>query len=658
MTMRDGRRRGHGAGIIACSLLAGMLSCGVGEAADDPIHPIEAPTVGGEPGNPSAALEARIAALESRLAALEGEAGKPKPVKAPFVVVDGGGRAILTVSADGSLVLGSAGDNVTLSLAGGPKVEVASGGNVGGVFVDGTGPRLRLRAGDQWFSAGIDQGAMAVSLANGETSIDLAARSGAPLIAAFADAGRAVKMGAAQGAFGFIAASGDAPVASLSAVGGNDLYALKIYEPGGSGGPVLQAGYHSNGKPGLSLWEGDNAMARLEAVDGGGKLSLFKGSDEVVSVGLVQGAKGLVVTDGGAQVFAGMAIEAEPNVWIARDKNTLAGFEVSTKDPSAGALFVSRSNERRATLDAGPSPGLRLFHQQESALSAFVGEDGVASLLISKGKDPVALLGGSSDKPSAGGLLLFEKGDATTSLGDLGDGMKGLQVLDTPEKPAIELAIAEGTPGLSINKDGKLRAFLGMENGGDPAVAVFSESNRLGELTAEGDSGSLVLYKQGKQTISVGPTKEKPSAALRAYDKGKMVFAAGVAPSGVGALVAYDAAGQIGAGLNGYEGGGGSVYVTVNGQTAASMNSSDKPGSPLFVARNKAGVAVAMMGLSQDGTGSGGNITTADPTGFGMFSAGYATDGAGEACVNRRTQAGTDRMACVGLGLPSAGMGK
>lgn len=62
--------------------------------------------------------------------------------------------------------------------------------------------------------------------------------------------------------------------------------------------------------------------------------------------------------------------------------------------------------------------------------------------------------------------------------------------------------------------------------------------------------------------------------------------------------------------------------------------------------------------MTRSSGSDGGNVTVALNDGSGVFSAGAAQDGADEACVYRRTQAGTERNACVGLGLPSAGMGK
>ena len=55
------------------------------------------------------------------------------------------------------------------------------------------------------------------------------------------------------------------------------------------------------------------------------------------------------------------------------------------------------------------------------------------------------------------------------------------------------------------------------------------------------------------------------------------------------------------------------------------------------------GIAVASLGY---GSGGGGNVTTTDPAGSGVFSAGFiGGDGPGTACVLHKG------MKCLGVGL-------
>ncbi len=62
--------------------------------------------------------------------------------------------------------------------------------------------------------------------------------------------------------------------------------------------------------------------------------------------------------------------------------------------------------------------------------------------------------------------------------------------------------------------------------------------------------------------------------------------------------------------------------------------------------------------LTRSSAGDGGNLTTSLNNGFGVFSAGAAQDGGGEACLNRVTGGGQQRRSCLGIELPSMGLGK
>jgi hypothetical protein len=62
--------------------------------------------------------------------------------------------------------------------------------------------------------------------------------------------------------------------------------------------------------------------------------------------------------------------------------------------------------------------------------------------------------------------------------------------------------------------------------------------------------------------------------------------------------------------------------------------------------------------LNRSSAGDGGNLTLSLNNGFGVFSAGAAQDGGGEACLNRVTLGGEKRNVCLGVELPSMGLGK
>jgi hypothetical protein len=139
--------------------------------------------------------------------------------------------------------------------------------------------------------------------------------------------------------------------------------------------------------------------------------------------------------------------------------------------------------------------------------------------------------------------------------------------------------------------------------------------------------------------------------ALRVFKDGS-TFVAGIGQSTVGSglAIVMDSNGEIAANMNGMDH---RVTVYHGGQSVAGMVGEARGGT---IAVYEGSHAIAY--LTKSSAGDGGNVTVSLNSGVGVFSAGAAQDGAGEACVSRKTQAGTGRVACLGLGLPSAGMGK
>lgn len=139
--------------------------------------------------------------------------------------------------------------------------------------------------------------------------------------------------------------------------------------------------------------------------------------------------------------------------------------------------------------------------------------------------------------------------------------------------------------------------------------------------------------------------------ALRVFKGTQLLSGIGQAVSGGGLVVAMDNGGQVAVNIDGQDR---RVAVFKEGHMAAGIVAEAHGGTVAVYGPD--GPAVAYLTTSS--AGDGGNVTVSLNSGFGVFSAGAAQDGGGEACVSRITQAGTPRLACVGLGLPSAGMGK
>jgi hypothetical protein len=146
----------------------------------------------------------------------------------------------------------------------------------------------------------------------------------------------------------------------------------------------------------------------------------------------------------------------------------------------------------------------------------------------------------------------------------------------------------------------------------------------------------------------------------------------GAGDAGNYAVRVYKNGGSFVAGVGQARGGTGLVAVMDEGELAAIMSAelrsvsvfeNENAAASLFVDDNGGTVAVyqgaePVAYLTRSSHGNGGNLTLADGKGFGVFSAGSASDGGGEACLNRVTGGGQQRNVCLGVELPSMGLGK
>lgn len=178
-------------------------------------------------------------------------------------------------------------------------------------------------------------------------------------------------------------------------------------------------------------------------------------------------------------------------------------------------------------------------------------------------------------------------------------------------------------------------------------------------MKAEGARSSL--DQRGLQlsegTAKVAELYNSPGrhAALRIVKNDRTLAAVGLNELGAGALKISNPAGRTIAAVQGVADGSGTVDVfsLSGGLSAAGIGVGARGG--FVVVRDKAGEQAAAMQLSSDATG--GNLTLSKG-GFGVFSAGAASDGGGEACLNRVTGGGKQRNVCLGVELPSMGLGK
>ena len=487
-----------------------------------------------------AQLQAQLTDLTARIATLE--ADKDKPVKAPFNIVNDAGHTIMSVTDDPTkpnegavLTLGEGASTIQLA-AGGiqPTISLNSFAYYGQIQGRSDGMHLELgKSNKPYFKIEPDQQGMTMELdasPNGDTKVAFSAAENNALVSAVSGKDQ-VDIGKWDDGAGLRESSGGKDLAVLGDVGGPGKYALAISSE--SGGPLFQAGNQKSGKPGMSIFDGDNPIVRIESGSsaGAGQIKVFDGGKEAAGLGKL-------------------------------DDNNI---------------------------------GLRVTEDKE-IFFAGKGKEG-SELSLSKGSDKLFVVNVSA------------------------------------EKSELQLGKPEDSANWRMSTKG---------DQGGAELALSESGSEVAKLGAIKGTGTLALSEAGAPSITLGPTEAKANPALRVYDKGAMALTAGVTPSGTGAVVAYDR-GKIGAGIEAAAGGNGAVYVTSNGKEVASINSTDKPGEGMAVVRTPSGVAVARLGY---GSAGGGNLQVTDPSGNGVFSAGYVADnGPGAACVEHN---GTK---CLGIGL-------
>lgn len=180
-------------------------------------------------------------------------------------------------------------------------------------------------------------------------------------------------------------------------------------------------------------------------------------------------------------------------------------------------------------------------------------------------------------------------------------------------------------------------------------TAPFEVVSRSGQvLLRVAEKVSSTSGDGARVTIGAG---DAGNYGVRVFRDGKTFVAGlGQARDGAGVVVVMDDAGELAANLN-----GSARRISVfQGEHAAASMTAEQRGGTLAVYDGTQAVAY----LTRSSHGKGGNLTLATSAGFGVFSAGAASDGGGEACLNRVTGGGQQRNVCLGVELPSMGLGK
>lgn len=255
--------------------------------------------------------------------------------------------------------------------------------------------------------------------------------------------------------------------------------------------------------------------------------------------------------------------------------------------------------------------GFPLVLIDENAATFTIPSGGATNIALKSGAHPQIYLGDQQGGVSIEGgqtnRILLDSGD--TALFELKqDAGQGIVMTGKTTEGAFELGSGPGLVGLMVKKGDQPAAGLGTFDGRGIALRVFAASGQVVGAMGENPStpGTGIAY--------VGNGTQN-AAALAVDDTGS------------GIVHAFAADGTVGAGMLGE--------------------------ARMLAAYNAAGNAVVTIGKSENS--EGGNVTTRDPTGEGVFRAGYnsAVTG-GDACVYRAKR---QNILCLGIGAPGMGVG-
>lgn len=243
--------------------------------------------------------------------------------------------------------------------------------------------------------------------------------------------------------------------------------------------------------------------------------------------------------------------------------------------------------------------------------------------------------------------LTMEVGNKKTHLS-----AEKLEMTDGSQKlvaSANSLTMADGGDEFNAAAKG-----LDLTNG-DSNFAILTpeklDVNISGETGTTLDPNGVKLMKGDSSIAEIYKREGKEYAAVRVMKDGQNMAAIGINEFDKGALYVGDGSRTLAA-VQGIGDGTGVVDVIGPDGTSAAGLAVGENGRGLIAVRDGSGKAIAALGPSSDS--SGGNITLWKGE-LAVFSAGAASDGGGEACLNRVTSGGQQRLVCLGVGLPGFG---
>jgi hypothetical protein len=321
--------------------------------------------------------------------------------------------------------------------------------------------------------------------------------------------------------------------------------------------------------------------------------------------------------------------------------------------------------------------------------------------IIDQSRREVARMGATDDDGGGGRLRVEETGPFTSSEGSE---ISGVEIIGTKEKSTVQVIRAakkiasiggeQGDKG-GVESGGSIQIFGANEK----PIATLSKGKNGGELTvydAKNKKGATVGTDTTGGLLSVYSSGDKPKATLATDADGGLLSIYGTGEKSVASLKSDGGNGK----LSISEKGGDSVVEAVADETGGSVKVIKKGDDKTYTSINalgrgiglsvrKAGTQYIFAGANTDGGGTvdvsnaagdmvdsistinsrgliavfaakhavafitesdkhpgGGNVTTTNPAGEGIFSAGFTGEG-GDACIDRK-----GGLKCLGINLP------
>ena len=468
-------------------------------------------------------------------------------------------------------------------------------------------------------------------------------------------------------------------ISLMGASGGN----VPVFQAGEVGGKAVaivgdKAGPHV-------LLQADGSLVEMTATQGEGREVSTKVDGENVMIRTESNGNATVLGDQGGTL--GMVLElggkpaAELSKWPDRQfgsvriygdgGNIVAGLGADINNPASGIMTVFSNGDANGVIAKGDG-------------TIEVKRDGTAKIKLDALKQTISLEGTVPEAIviSAEKQTISVKGSGSQKM--VIDGSKGFAVQSGDNVLAV-LGLKPGgsDAGRLMVFRGGTPVFTATSEGSGGLVKVGDESTPFVEIST--DSGQAMITVDGTGDNNVALIASKGTSTVRAESDGNITTSIGDYQDAVGVFVESGNA-LLGELSKRKDRQGASLRIWSGDDMVAGMGGMfDDPSTGIVTARGPSGegtmTGVGWIGLKQDdalkvvasapdqvialygqgdgyivtlspGSSGGGNITTYDTGGTGVFSAGAATDGGGEACVIRQNGG-----YCLGVGLPLMGGG-